>query len=123
MKVGHIDCTKDTYDVLKLSVAGPLNKSMLEVIDSGALQLIQDGNGSLSCMMQNQDDPPLTLLSSLKICVFVTGGLAWPTLQQSWGKLTWRAVGGVGCHQRSGVLQITTRVSCGPLKQWPRFGR
>jgi hypothetical protein len=37
MKVGHIDCTKDTYDVLKLSIAGPLNESMQEVINSGAL--------------------------------------------------------------------------------------
>jgi hypothetical protein len=26
MKVGHIDCTKDTYEVLKSSVAGPLNE-------------------------------------------------------------------------------------------------
>ena len=25
MKVGHIDCTKDTYDILKSSVTGPLN--------------------------------------------------------------------------------------------------
>jgi hypothetical protein len=78
MKVGHIDCTKDTYDVLKSSVAGPLNESMKEVIDSGALQFIRDGDGSLSCRMQNQDDPPLvTLRSSLKIRVFVTGDLAY----------------------------------------------
>jgi hypothetical protein len=77
MKVGHMDCIKDTYQVLKSSVAGPLNKLMKEVIDSGALQLIQDGDGSLSCRMQNQDDLPLTLLSSLKILVFVTGNLAY----------------------------------------------
>jgi hypothetical protein len=31
MKVGHIDCMKDTYDILKSSVAGPLNESRVEV--------------------------------------------------------------------------------------------
>jgi hypothetical protein len=47
MKVGHIDCTKDTYDVLKSSVAGPLNESIKELIDSEALQVIRDKNGSV----------------------------------------------------------------------------
>jgi hypothetical protein len=42
MKVGHIDCMKDTYDILKSSVAGPLNKSIYEVIKSGALQLSEN---------------------------------------------------------------------------------
>jgi hypothetical protein len=79
MKVGHIDCTKDTYDVLKSSVAGPLNESMKEVIESGALQLIRDEHGSVAFQMKSddQDDPPLTLLSSLTIRVFVTGDLAY----------------------------------------------
>jgi hypothetical protein len=51
---------------------------MKEVIDSGVLQLIRDENGSLTFRMQNhQDNPPLTLLSSLTIRVFVTGDLAY----------------------------------------------
>ena len=67
MKVGHIDCTKDTYDVLKWSVAGPLNNSLSEVINSGALQVIRDENDSVVFRMKanNQDD--LTVLSSLPI--------------------------------------------------------
>jgi hypothetical protein len=35
MKVGHIDCVKDTYDMLKSSVAGPLNESIEEAVKSG----------------------------------------------------------------------------------------
>ena len=65
MKVGHIDCTKDTYEVLKSSVAGPSNESMTNVINSGALQLIRDEHGRLSSRMQtHQDDPPLTLTTA-----------------------------------------------------------
>jgi hypothetical protein len=78
MKVGHIDCTKDTYDILKSSVAGPLNESIEEVVKSGALDLIRDGDGSLSCRMKNNEhDLPLTVISSLPIRVFVTGDLAY----------------------------------------------
>jgi hypothetical protein len=47
MKVEHNDCTKYTYDVLKSSVAGPLNDLLKEVINSGALQVIRDENGSI----------------------------------------------------------------------------
>jgi hypothetical protein len=79
MKVGHIDCTKDTYDVLKSSVAGPLNDSLKEVYNSGALQVIRDANGSVIFRMKNdnQDEPLMTTLSSLPIRVFVTGDLAY----------------------------------------------
>ena len=80
LKVGHVDCTKDTYDILKSSVAGPLNDSIKELIDSGALQVIRDKNGSVVFIMKmdNQDDPAaLTLLSSLPIRVFVTSDLAY----------------------------------------------
>jgi hypothetical protein len=80
MKVGHIDCTKDTYDVLKSSVAGPLNNSLKEVINSGALQVIRDEDGSVAFRMKKEgqeDDQPLTVLSSLHIRVFVTGDLAY----------------------------------------------
>jgi hypothetical protein len=79
MKVGHIDCTKDTYEVLKSSVAGPLNDSLKEVIESGALQVIRDPNGSVFFRMKNdeQDDQQLTIISSLYIRVFVTGDLAY----------------------------------------------
>jgi hypothetical protein len=79
IKVGHIDCTKDTYKVLKASVARPLNESMKEVMESGALQLIRDENGSVAFRMKNddQDEQPLTVLSSLHIRVFVTGNLAY----------------------------------------------
>jgi hypothetical protein len=47
MKVGHIDCVKDTYDILKSSVVGPLNESIEEVVKSGALQLIREQDGKL----------------------------------------------------------------------------
>ncbi len=69
IKMGHIDCTKDTYEVLKSSVAGPLNELLQEVINSGALLLIRDANAGLSCRMKkNEDDPPiLTIISSLPI--------------------------------------------------------
>jgi hypothetical protein len=78
MKVGHIDCTKDTYEVLKSSVAGPLNKSLQNVINLGALLLIRDANEGLLCRMKkNGDDPPLTIISSLPIPVFVTCDLAY----------------------------------------------
>jgi hypothetical protein len=42
MKVRHIDCTKDTYEVLKSSIAGPLNKLLQDVINLGALLLIRN---------------------------------------------------------------------------------
>jgi hypothetical protein len=79
MKVGHIDCTKDTYDVLKSSVAGPLNVSMQEVIDSGALQLIRSDDGSLTFHLRNHQDDveQLTIVCNLPIRVFVTGDLAY----------------------------------------------
>jgi hypothetical protein len=79
MKVGHIDCMKDTYDILKSSVAGPLNESMEEVVKSGALQLIREQDGNLSCSMKNDDDDQslLTIITNLPIRVFVTGDLAY----------------------------------------------
>jgi hypothetical protein len=42
MKVGHIDCRKDTYKLLKSSIAGPLNESLQEVINLGAILLIRE---------------------------------------------------------------------------------
>ncbi len=77
MKVGHIDCTKDTYDILKSSVAGPLNKSIEEVVKSGALQLIREQDGNLSCRMKNDGEESLTIITNLPIRVFVTGDLAY----------------------------------------------
>jgi hypothetical protein len=79
MKVGHIDCQKDTYEVLRSSVAGPLNQSMQEVFDSGALQLVQDEDGSVTFRMKAAEgaEQSLTILSSLPIRVFVTGDLAY----------------------------------------------
>jgi hypothetical protein len=57
MKVGHIDCTKDTYyEALKSSVAGPLNESLQDAINSGALQLIRDEDESQSCRMKNHKE-------------------------------------------------------------------
>jgi hypothetical protein len=37
INVGHIDCMKDTYNIFKSSIAGPLNESIEEVVKSGAL--------------------------------------------------------------------------------------
>jgi hypothetical protein len=77
MKVGYVDCTKDTYKILKWSVAGPLNKAIEEVIKSGALQLIREQDGNLSCRMKNDDEQSLTIITNLPIPVFVTGDLAY----------------------------------------------
>ncbi len=78
MKVGRIDCTKDTYKILKLSVAGPLNESIEEVVKSGALQLLREQDGNLSCRMKNDDEQSLaTTITNLPIRVFVTGDLAY----------------------------------------------
>jgi hypothetical protein len=44
------------YEVLKPSVAGPLNESLQDAINSGALQLIRDEDESLSCRMKNHKD-------------------------------------------------------------------
>jgi hypothetical protein len=78
MKVGHIDCMKNTYDILESSVAGPLNKSIEEVVKSGALQLIREQDGNLYCSMKNDDDQSLlTIITNLPIRVFVTGDLAY----------------------------------------------
>jgi hypothetical protein len=53
---------------------------MKEVINSGALQLIRDEDGSLSCQMKNhENNQPITIISSLPIWVFVTGDLAYFT--------------------------------------------
>jgi hypothetical protein len=78
MKVGHIDCIKDTHNILKSSVARPLNESIEEVVKSGALQLIREQDGNLSCSMKNDDDQSLTIITTnLPIRVFVTGDLAY----------------------------------------------
>ena len=85
MKVGRIDCTKDTYKILKLSVAGPLNESIEEVVKSGALQLLREQDGNLSCRVKKDDEQSLaTTITNLPIRVFVT--VIWHTLQLSWGK-------------------------------------
>jgi hypothetical protein len=72
VKVGHIDFTEDTYEVLKLSIAGPLNESIKELINSGALQLIRDEDDGFSCQMENhEDNQPLTIkffLAHLSVC-------------------------------------------------------
>jgi hypothetical protein len=76
-KVGHINCMKDTYGILKSSVAGPLKESIEEVVKSGALQLIREQDGNLSCRMKNDDDQSLTIITNLPIQVFITGDLAY----------------------------------------------
>jgi hypothetical protein len=54
MKVGHIDCRKDTSEVLKSSVAGPLNESLQDVINLGDLLLIRAANEGLSFWMKKE---------------------------------------------------------------------
>jgi hypothetical protein len=75
MNVGHIDCTKDTYRVIKSSVAGPLNKLLQDVMNYGALLLIRDANERRLVLSdeKNGDDPSRTIISFLPIRVFVTG--------------------------------------------------
>jgi hypothetical protein len=64
MKAGHIDCTKDTYEILRSSNAEPLNESIEEVIKSEALQLIREQDGNLSCRTKNDDEQSLTIITS-----------------------------------------------------------
>jgi hypothetical protein len=79
VKVGHIDCKKDTYDVIKRSIAGPLNDSFAKVIDSGRLQIYRkEEDGTIGCNLHH-DETVLTDLisSSVPIRAFVTGDLAY----------------------------------------------
>jgi hypothetical protein len=54
LKVGHINCTKDTSKVLKLSITRALKESLQGVINLGAPLFIRDANEEgLYCQMKN----------------------------------------------------------------------
>ena len=40
IKVNHIDCEKDTYEVIKESVTGPLNRDIQLINQSGCIQVL-----------------------------------------------------------------------------------
>ena len=40
LKVGHIDCDKDTYDVLKNSVTTPLNNDIKTIISKQTVNIV-----------------------------------------------------------------------------------
>jgi hypothetical protein len=53
-----------------------MSQSVKEVINYGAIKLIRDEDGSLSCWMKtHEDNQPLTIFSSLPIRVLLTGDL------------------------------------------------
>ena len=55
-KVGHIDCKKDTYDVLKKSIAGPLNEAMKRLKEAGAVNIWCRSNGEKYVSLPGNED-------------------------------------------------------------------
>jgi hypothetical protein len=134
MKVGHIDCKKDTYEVIKRSIALPLNDSLAKVIESGRLQIFRKGDGTIGCNIHDDIPIPTDPISSVPIRVFVTGDLAYLAailgkVSMSGGWCTWCRLspaqwGEIG-HEKGDVWtlenMLTTRddITAGRIENTP----
>ena len=72
LKVGHVDCEKDTYDILKNTIAAPLNESLKQIVGTG-----------LTFARSGPDDCDIEATFSISpkniqtVRVFITGDLAF----------------------------------------------
>lgn len=74
-KVGHIDCTKDTYDVLKATIAGQLNVS-LHRIKGRVLRLISEGDERVALFEDKEDNDASSLGSGSELIANNDNGAA-----------------------------------------------
>eukprot|EP00978_Attheya_sp_CCMP212_P025588 scaffold82537_cov26-Attheya_sp.AAC.1 len=93
VKIGHIDCKKDTYDVLQRSVAGPINIGMRILQEAGCIHINYCEVTkkcfviAASAWVSNRE----TLTWSLPIRILISGDLAFfaavlgkPNMSGSW---------------------------------------
>ena len=80
MTVAHIDCRKDTYDILKNTVATKINESLKKLHNSGRLSIAElydnDSTDSYSVTLYDEEDKNSNL-THVRIRIFVTGDLAF----------------------------------------------
>lgn len=80
MTVGHIDCRKDTYDVLKNTIAQKHNESLSRLDKSGKLSIAEfvdnDSIDRYSVTLYDNEDKN-SYKSQVGIRIFVTGDLAF----------------------------------------------
>ena len=80
MKVGHIDCKKDTYDVLKNTIAKNMNASLKKLSLSGALSIkptIDDARNNSFYVALYDAENVIEDASKATIRLFLTGDLAF----------------------------------------------
>ena len=80
MTVAHIDCRKDTYDILKNTIGTKMNESLKKLKTSGKLSIEEivdnDSNDSYSVTLYDEEDKNSHKLF-VGIHLFVTGNLAF----------------------------------------------
>ena len=80
MTVAHINCRKDTYDILKNTIAKKINELLNKLHNRGKLSIAElvdnDSNDSYSVTLYNKKDKN-SYKSIVGIRFFVTGDLAF----------------------------------------------
>ena len=86
VKIGHIDCDKDTYHVLKNSVTKPLNDDIKAITASGSVQFITDlttkDKSIVFDTVDEIDKEKFSIQKSVPIRILMCGDLAF--LQCPW---------------------------------------
>ena len=81
IKVNHIDCEKDTYEVIKESVTGPLNRDIQLINQSGCIQVLTGiTNNKMSLFMGSLNKVDLinyTVTKSIPLRVLMCKDLAF----------------------------------------------
>ena len=81
IKIGHIDCDKDTYDVLKNSITGPLNEDIKLITAKQQIQILNDKSTNKKKIVlgtvEENDLEMYTIQKSLNIRILMCGDLAF----------------------------------------------
>ena len=81
IKIGHIDCDKDTYDVLKNSITGPLNEDIKLITAKQQIQILNDKPTNKKKVVlgtvEEIDQELYTIQKSLNIRILMCGDLAF----------------------------------------------
>ena len=81
VKIGHIDCDKDTYHVLKNSVTKPLNDDIKAITDSGSVQFITNLTTKEKSIVFDTideiDEEKFSIQKSVPIRILMCGDLAF----------------------------------------------
>ena len=81
IKINHIDCDKDTYEVLSNSITEPLNRDIKFINRAGCIQVVTDIISKevrlLICTSDHVDISQYSIKKSIPIRILMCGDLAF----------------------------------------------